>query len=97
MSRIRPVDASYLRRKVVQMHDRLGRGKRNVTSAAAMAAFESVQRLIDKTATLPVELQGTPPCVGCAWLGKRHQKCSCCRRNANMKDNFQPEGGTEDG
>lgn len=97
MSRIRPVDASYLRRKVVQMHDRLGRGKRNTTSVAAMAAFESVQRLIDKTATLPVELQGTLPCVGCEWLGKRHQKCSCCRRNANMKDNFQPEGGTEDG
>lgn len=97
MSRIRPVDASYLRRKVVQMHDRLGRGKRNATSVAAMTAFESVQRLIDKTATLPVELQGAPSCVGCAWLGKRHLKCSCCRRNANMKDNFQPEGGTEDG
>ncbi len=28
-------------------------------------------------------------CVGCAYNGKRHQKCSCCRRNQYMKDNYK--------
>lgn len=28
-------------------------------------------------------------CDGCKWNGKRHQKCSCCRRNRNMKDNYK--------
>jgi hypothetical protein len=25
----------------------------------------------------------------CIWFGKRHQKCSCCRRNLNIKDNYE--------
>jgi hypothetical protein len=28
-------------------------------------------------------------CDNCKWLGKRHQKCSCCRRNNGMKDNYE--------
>lgn len=28
-------------------------------------------------------------CKGCKWLGKRHQKCSCCIRNRGMKDNYE--------
>lgn len=28
-------------------------------------------------------------CSDCYWrMIKRHQKCSCCRRNQNMKDNY---------
>lgn len=27
-------------------------------------------------------------CDGCKWK-KRHQKCSCCRRNRNMKDCYE--------
>ena len=40
-------------------------------------------------------------CAGCVWKElKRHQKCSTCRRNQNMKDNYEPvqaaqEGGVE--
>lgn len=30
-------------------------------------------------------------CDGCKWNGKRYQKCSCCRRNRNMKDNYREE------
>ena len=30
-------------------------------------------------------------CNNCKWLGKRHQKCSCCRRNHGMKDNYEEE------
>ena len=31
------------------------------------------------------------PCrPDCRWRG-RHQKCSCCRRNASMKDNYEKE------
>ena len=25
----------------------------------------------------------------CIWFGKRHQKCSCCKRNLSMKDNYE--------
>lgn len=28
-------------------------------------------------------------CGNCKWLGERHQKCSCCRRNHGMKDNYE--------
>lgn len=28
-------------------------------------------------------------CDGCYWLNRRYQKCSCCRRNQNMKDNYK--------
>lgn len=40
-------------------------------------------------------------CIGCVWQElKRHQKCSTCRRNQHMKDNYEPaqkaqEGGVE--
>lgn len=30
-------------------------------------------------------------CDKCKWKFARHQKCSCCRRNRNMKDNFEEE------
>lgn len=30
-------------------------------------------------------------CNGCKWKFVRHQKCSTCRRNRNMKDNFEEE------
>lgn len=35
--------------------------------------------------------RGSAPmsCEGCKWLGKRHQKCSCCRRNHGIKDNYE--------
>lgn len=37
--------------------------------------------------------RGSAPmsCEGCKWDGERHQKCSCCRRNLNMKDNWEAE------
>ena len=28
-------------------------------------------------------------CIGCVWLNTRHQKCSCCRRNRHLKDNYK--------
>lgn len=28
-------------------------------------------------------------CGDCKWKGERHQKCSCCIRNNNMKDNYE--------
>lgn len=30
-------------------------------------------------------------CDGCRWRGVRHQKCSCCKRNLDMKDNYEVE------
>ena len=32
-------------------------------------------------------------CNGCRWRG-RHQKCSCCRRNANLKDCYETAQNT---
>ena len=32
-------------------------------------------------------------CNGCRWKG-RHQKCSCCRRNANLKDCYEADQNT---
>ena len=31
-------------------------------------------------------------CPGCVWLNTRHQKCSCCRRNQYIKDNYKEAG-----
>lgn len=28
-------------------------------------------------------------CDGCRWKGKRHQRCSCCRRNQYLKDGYE--------
>lgn len=30
-------------------------------------------------------------CADCKYKGKRHQKCSCCIRNRNMKDCYESE------
>lgn len=30
--------------------------------------------------------------TGCVWLNTRHQKCSCCRRNQYIKDNYKEAG-----
>ena len=35
-------------------------------------------------------------CANCVWNGKRPQKCACCRRNREMKDNFTPFDGCSD-
>lgn len=31
-------------------------------------------------------------CTGCVWLNTRRQKCSCCRRNQYIKDNYKEAG-----
>lgn len=28
-------------------------------------------------------------CGNCIWKNKRHQKCTCCKRNAYLKDNHE--------
>lgn len=33
-------------------------------------------------------------CEKCRWK-TRHQKCSCCRRNRRMRDNYEPAGKEE--
>ena len=41
----------------------------------------------DKT----IEVVVVKPCGNCRWKNTRHQKCSCCRRNRNLKDNYEGE------
>ena len=93
MKNVRPIDAVYLRRKVVQMHDRLQQKSNDGSSSAVLAALEAVQSLIDKTATLESEpKKPRATCDGCLWKGANRTKCACCRRNYSMKDNFEPGG-----
>lgn len=33
--------------------------------------------------------RGELTCDGSYWLNRRYQKCSCCRRNQHMKDNYK--------
>ena len=33
-------------------------------------------------------------CANCVWNGKRPQKCACCRRNREMKDNYREENNS---
>lgn len=35
------------------------------------------------------ESEQAESCLGCEWCGKRHQKCSCCRRNPILKDCYE--------
>lgn len=35
-------------------------------------------------------------CNGCKWKWVRQQKCSCCRRNRNLKDCYELEEPEED-
>lgn len=49
------IDAKLLRRKVVQMHDRIRRDEHsNIASMAELAVLERVQRLIDKMTVVEV-------------------------------------------
>jgi len=51
----------------------------------------AINRDIIHTNNLEIELEESKKkldCEGCRW-NKRVQKCSCCRRNTHMKDNFK--------
>lgn len=62
-------------------------------------SYEEVKRMLvgGEAQKVPKELRHDEArrsgntCDGCKWNGKRHQKCSCCRRNRNMKDNYKEE------
>ena len=53
------------------------------TSGDYAAAFAAIRKL---PAASVVQIDG---CEGCIWLNTRHQKCSCCRRNQYLKDNYK--------
>ena len=51
---------------------------------ALLGDHEAAKRLTEAGVLVPY-----PECCnGCRWRG-RHQKCSCCRRNANLKDCYE--------
>ena len=53
------------------------------TSGDYAAAFSAIRAL---PAATDVQIGD---CEGCVWLNTRHQKCSCCRRNQYIKDNYR--------
>ena len=51
--------------------------------------LKSVGELINMINNAPT-IEAEPPCSpDCRWHGTRHQKCSRCRRNRYMKDNYE--------
>lgn len=67
---------------VASDYDETGCAYRKTSAAAraeAFAALHDAARWETKT------------CDGCYWRNRRYQKCSCCRRNRNMKDNYKEE------
>ena len=46
-----------------------------------------IEDCIDNAPTVDAVEVGN--CDGCEWKGKRHQKCSCCRRNQCMADLYR--------
>ena len=93
---MRLIDADALRRKldkeIVEYPD----------ERAGMNPFERyVHRVVPRLILGVINLIECEPtieavpignCDGCHWKGRRHQKCSCCRRNRHMKDNYESEG-----
>ena len=46
--------------------------------------------VVDEAVAMAISaLLEQPTCDGCRWWGVRPQKCSCCRRNLHMKDNYE--------
>lgn len=56
------------------------------TSGDYAAAFSAIRAL---PAASVVQIGD---CKGCVWLNTRHRKCSCCRRNQYIKDNYKEAG-----
>ena len=67
---------------VASDYDETGCAYRKTAEEARRQQFE---------AQLAMARSGGNTCDGCKWNGKRYQKCSCCRRNRNMKDNYKEE------
>lgn len=55
-------------------------------------ALLNVQQLLELDIYNPIifDYVEIGDCEGCKWKS-RHQKCSCCRRNRNMKDSYEPD------
>lgn len=53
------------------------------TSGDYAAAFSAIRAL---PAASVVQVGD---CEDCVWLNTRHKKCSCCRRNRHLTDNYE--------
>ena len=66
----------------------------NLTGEIGTAHSEYASKLLDAIDTAQKALKEREKrqkgCDGCRWKG-RHQKCSCCARNRNLKDCFEQE------
>lgn len=78
------IDATFIRRKVAQMQARESHSP--TCSHERSKALSDIVRLIDKAEK---RRDYTGVCEGCIWKGVRYQKCSCCVRNANIKDCYK--------
>lgn len=46
-------------------------------------------RIIGALEDITIEAEPVVQCGECRWKGRRHQKCSCCRRNRYLKDCYE--------
>lgn len=57
-------------------------------------AYQDIEEILEQNdfnLDVPVigETKTDADCTGCRWRGVRPQRCSCCRRNIYMKDNYE--------
>ena len=68
------------------------KGKEKLQEAVDEACLMACEALDKQIPKKPRETRCALMCANCGnckWLGKRHQKCACCRRNHGMKDNYE--------
>lgn len=49
---------------------------------------KTIEEITHKLAVMGIHFDDSEDCTGCRWKD-RPQKCSCCRRNQNLKDCYE--------
>ena len=57
---------------------------------------KTIAEITRKLAVMGIHFDDSGDCTGCRWKD-RPQKCSCCRRNQNLKDCYEEAGGAQGG
>lgn len=85
---MRTIDADELLRHAdVFVDHALARG-----GSKTFLQFAKAWMAMEVEAAPTVRIQADTSCQGCLYRGiGRYQKCSTCRRNQNLKDNYRPE------
>ena len=85
---MRPINANDLTRQIDEFMDSALDG--GATPEYCQFLRMLMQNFVDRTPTITITADTS--CQGCLYRSiGRYQKCSTCRRNQNLKDNYRPE------